>query len=186
MRTRTGKPSRSAHVVGVATLVRPAPRATIAATVRERAEDWFEAFLRFFAAAAPMALRMSLALVFLWFGLLKVTGESPVTKLVSATLPWADPNLVVHLLGAVEVGLAVGLLIGKAQRLVLVLLCLHLSGTFLTFVMAPSMTMRHGDPLLLTADGEFVIKNLVLISAALFLASHRYSQANRSRIAVAD
>ena len=154
------------------------------ATIGNRAEDWIDRFLRVFATAAPMALRLSLALIFLWFGLLKVTGASPVAQLVAATLPWANANLVVHLLGCVEVVLAVGLLIGRAQRVLLLALCVHLSGTFLTFVMAPSMTMRHGDPLLLTADGEFVIKNLVLISAALFLASHRYAQGNRARLAI--
>jgi hypothetical protein len=41
------------------------------------------------------------------------------------------------------------------------------------FVMAPGLTMQHGNPLLSTADGEFVLKNLVLITAALVLASRR-------------
>jgi uncharacterized membrane protein YphA (DoxX/SURF4 family) len=154
---------------------------SIAAVAWGRIEDNLDKFLHRFAIVAPTALRMSLALIFLWFGLLKVGGESPVAGLVAATLPWANPSVVVHTLGVVEVGLAVGLLIGRAQRLVLLALAIHLSGTFLTFVMAPGMTMRHGDPLLLTADGEFVLKNLVLISAALFLACHRYAQGNRSR-----
>ena len=120
---------------------------------------------------APTALRLSLALIFLWFGILKVAGNSPVTALVGATLPWGRPELVVRLLGIVEVSLGLGLLIGKAQRLLLLALAMHLAGTFLTFVMAPGLTMRHGDPFLLTADGEFVLKNLVLISAAVLLAS---------------
>ena len=122
---------------------------------------------------APTALRVSLALTFLWFGMLKLTGDSPVAALVSATVPWGDPAVVVRLLGAVEVGLGLGLLIGKARRLLLIAMASHLTGTFLTFVMAPGLTMRHGNPLLLTADGEFVLKNLVLITAALLLASQR-------------
>jgi hypothetical protein len=64
--------------------------------------------------------------------------------------------------------------------LVLLALAAHLTGTFLTFVMAPGLTMRHGDPFLLTADGEFVLKNLVLISAAILLASHRPPVDDRS------
>ena len=127
----------------------------------------FETIDRF----APKALRASLALVFLWFGVLKLTGDSPVLALVSATVPWVDPYLLMHLLGAVEVLLAVGLLLGRAQRLLLLVLAGHLSGTFLTFVMAPQLMVQHGRPLLLTADGEFVLKNLVLISAALLLAA---------------
>lgn len=38
-----------------------------------------------------------------------------------------------------------------------------------TFVTAPGWMWRGGNPLLLTTDGEFVLKNLVLISAALVL-----------------
>ena len=121
----------------------------------------------------PTAMRLSLALVFLWFGILKIVGASPVAGLISATLPWADPHVAIGVLGAVEVLLGVGLLIGRMQRLLLLALAAHLSGTFLTFVMAPGLTMQHGNPLLLTADGEFVLKNLVLISAALLLASMR-------------
>ena len=120
---------------------------------------------------APMALRISLALVFGWFGALKLAGVSPVLGLVSATVPWLQPALAMHLLGAVEVLLGVGLLLGRLQRALLLVLAAHLCGTFLTFVMAPQLMFQHGGPMLLTADGEFVVKNLVLISAALLLAA---------------
>lgn len=140
-----------------------------------RAEVAVDRLLQRTALFAPAVLRLSLALTFLWFGLLKVAGDSPVTALVSATLPWGQPTMVVRLLGIVEVGLGLGLLVGRAQRLLLLAVATHLAGTFLTFVMAPGMTMRHGDPFLLTADGEFVLKNLVLISAAVLLASQRPS-----------
>lgn len=120
---------------------------------------------------APAMVRLSLGLVFVWFGALKAAGDSPVLALVSATLPWAEPQLLMPVLGAVEILLGVGLLLGRAQRLLLLLLAAHLSGTFLTFVVAPDLIFQHGSPLLLTADGEFVLKNLVLISAALLLVA---------------
>ena len=126
---------------------------------------------RWLARYGVLISRLGLGLIFLWFGVLKLTGDSPVLALVSATVPWVDPYLLMHLLGAVEVLLAVGLLLGRAQRLLLLVLAGHLSGTFLTFVMAPQLMVQHGRPLLLTADGEFVLKNLVLISAALLLAA---------------
>ena len=129
---------------------------------------------------APMALRVSLALVFLWFGVLKLTGDSPVLALVSATVPWLAPTLLMHLLGSVEVLLGLGLLLGRAQRLLLLVLAAHLSGTFLTFFMAPRLMFQHGGPMLLTADGEFVLKNLVLISAALLLAASSVSPPGRA------
>jgi putative oxidoreductase len=121
--------------------------------------------------ALPL-LRVLMGLVFVWFGALKVVGESPVSTLVSGTLPWIDPGLVVPALGGVEVLLGAALVLGVGLRLVLPLAAAHLSGTFLTFVMLPGMMFRGDDPLLLTADGEFVLKNLVLISAALVLIAH--------------
>jgi len=47
----------------------------------------------------------------------------------------------------------------------------HLTVTLLVFVMQPQVAFQHGNPLLLTTEGEFVMKNVVLISAALVLAS---------------
>lgn len=120
---------------------------------------------------APQAMRVSLASVFIWFGLLKLIGESPVTGLVAATVPFGDPGTVMIALGAVEVILGAALLLGRAQRLLLLALAGHLAGTFLSFVMAPELMMRDGNPLLLTVDGEFVLKNVVLISGALLLAA---------------
>jgi uncharacterized membrane protein YphA (DoxX/SURF4 family) len=160
---------------------------TPTALIRRRAQLSLDRSLQRIALIAPAGLRLSLALIFLWFGVLKLVGASPVAGLVAATLPWVDPHVVVRLLGVVEVSLALGLLIGRAQRLVLLALAAHLTGTFLTFVMAPGLTMRHGDPFLLTADGEFVLKNLVLISAAILLASHRVPGDDRSsQAATAD
>ena len=124
---------------------------------------------------APFALpllRVLMGVVFIWFGALKVVGESPVSKLVAGTLPWIEPGVVVPALGGVEVLLGIGLILGVGLRLVLPLAAAHLTGTFLTFVMLPGMMFRGDDPLLVTADGEFVLKNLILISACLVLIAH--------------
>ncbi len=140
------------------------------APLRIRSEAVVGRVLLRVAPAAAVALRLSLGLVFVWFGALRLAGDSPVVPLVSPTLPWANPAAVVPLLGAVEVGLGIGLLVGRTQRLLLPALAAHPADTFLTFLMAPGLTMQGGNPLLLTADGEFVLKNAVLISAAILLA----------------
>ncbi|MFL6074906.1 MAG: hypothetical protein ACJ73S_16030 [Mycobacteriales bacterium] len=122
--------------------------------------------------AAVPALRLSLGMVFVWFGALKLAGRSPVAGLIRATLPWFDGNVIVPMLGAVEIAIGVGLLLSRLsrfRRLTLAVLCAHLTGTFLTFVDAPHMMIQRHNPLLLTADGEFVLKNTVLICAALVL-----------------
>jgi putative oxidoreductase len=132
-------------------------------------------------------LRIVLGLLFLWFGALKVTGDSPVAALVAKTLPFANAHLVVLVLGSVEVALGLVLVTGKFLRLALPALVLHLAGTFTTFVVVPSLMFRDGDPLLLTADGEFVMKNVILIAAALVLIAHtsRATTNRRARPAAA-
>src|SRR5512144_623311 len=76
-------------------------------------------------------LRLSLGLVFLWFGVLKVIGASPVTDLVAGTMPWFDPLWFVPLLGIIESGLGVALIAGWWLTAVGAVLAPHLSGTFL-------------------------------------------------------
>lgn len=117
------------------------------------------------------ALRISLGLVFVWFGALKVIGGSPVADLVHATLPWIDQGILLPALGWIEIVLGLALLAGRPRRLALVAVAAHLAGTFLVFIQAPSQVMSGGNPLLLTGNGEFVLKNIVLISAALVLLS---------------
>ena len=118
----------------------------------------------------PM-LRISVGVVFLWFGLLKIFDVSPVSGLVAKTIYWFDPDLVVPALGAVEVFVGLCLLAGRLMRLALPLLVLQMAGTFLVLVLLPEIAFRDGNPLLLTVEGEFVIKNLVLFSAALVIGS---------------
>ncbi|MEJ2852892.1 MULTISPECIES: DoxX family protein [unclassified Saccharothrix] len=122
---------------------------------------------------APTALRVSIGLLFVWFGLLKVVGRSPVADLVHATLPWVSRDVLLPTLGAVEVVLGIALLVGKPRRTTLVVTAAHLAGTFLVFAQAPSLAWSDGNPLLLTATGEFVLKNLVLVCAVLLLLGLR-------------
>ena len=112
-------------------------------------------------------LRMSLAVVFIWFGVLKIIGRSPVYELVAKTVYWVSPDFFIPFLGVWEVLIGAGLLLRAALRLTLLLFWLQLAGTFLVLVLRPDIAFQHGNPLLLTTEGEFVIKNLVLISAGL-------------------
>jgi len=118
-----------------------------------------------------LMLRVSLGVVFVWFGALKVANVTPVAALIAGTVPWVDAAWFVPLLGAVEVVVGVALIAGRRLTVVSFVLVAHLTGTLLVFVMQPQVAFQHGNPLLLTTEGEFVMKNVVLISAALVLAS---------------
>ena len=112
-------------------------------------------------------LRVCLGIVFVWFGLLKVIGQSPVAELVAHTVYWVPSEFFVPFLGVWEIVVGVGLLFALALRLTLLLFWLQMAGTFLVLVVKPEIAFQGGNPLLLTTEGEFVVKNLVLIAAGL-------------------
>ena len=116
-------------------------------------------------------LRVSLAIVFVWFGALKIFDVTPVTELVANTVYWFDPAWVVPALGLAEVVVGVGLLVNRGLRVVLALFLGQMVGTFLVLVVQPDVAFTDGNPLLLTTEGEFVVKNLVLLSAGLVVGS---------------
>jgi putative oxidoreductase len=116
-------------------------------------------------------LRISLGIIFIWFGALKIGHVTPVGQLVAATLPWLDANWFIPALGVIEVSLGAVLLLGRWLALTATATALHLSATFLVLLVQPRTAFQNGNPLLPTTIGEFVIKNVVLISAALVLAT---------------
>jgi uncharacterized membrane protein YkgB len=116
-------------------------------------------------------LRVSLGVVFLWFGLLKVLGVSPVVDLVAATVYWVDPDWFVPLLGYVEIAVGLGLVADRYLRVVLAVLLLQLLGTFGVLFLLPDVAFQDGNPLKLTVEGEFVVKNVVLLAAAMVVGS---------------
>jgi uncharacterized membrane protein YkgB len=136
----------------------------------------------FMSSYAILLLRLSLGIVFIWFGLLKVIGVSPVFDLASHIVYWLPSELFVPLLGIWEMAIGVGLLSGKALRVILSLLFLQLAGTFLVLIILPETAFQGGNPLFLTTEGEFVIKNLVLIAAGLAVGGTvRYTSKERQR-----
>ena len=116
-------------------------------------------------------LRVALGVVFIWFGGLKIFRVSPVSDLVAQTVYWVSPKFFVPFLVAWELVVGLGLLFGIYLRAVLFLFFLQMGGTFLVLVMHPEIAFQRGNPLLLTTVGEFVIKNIVLISAGLVIGS---------------
>ena len=126
-----------------------------------------QGMIRFMSGYGSRILRVCLGIVFIWFGWLKVIGKSPVAELVAHTVYWVPSEFFVPFLGAWEIAVGVGLLFALALRLTLFLFWLQIAGTFLVLVVKPEIAFQSGNPLLLTTEGEFVIKNLVLIAAGL-------------------
>jgi uncharacterized membrane protein YkgB len=117
------------------------------------------------------ALRISLGIVFVWFGALKVFDVTPVADLVGRTVYWFDPDWVVPVLGVFEIIVGIGLIFRIALRAMLALFALQMLGTFLVLLLLPEVSFQDGNPLLLTVEGEFVVKNLVLLSAGMVVGA---------------
>jgi putative oxidoreductase len=146
--------------------LRPASR-----PVRERLEAYDRTIRRLLGRASPVLLRISLGIVFVWFGALKVAGVSAVGGLVAATVPFVDSAWFVPALGVVEILTGVAFASGRLLRVVLPVFAAHMAGTFLVLIVLPDVAFQGGNALVLTAVGEFVVKNLVLLSAGLVVAS---------------
>lgn len=117
------------------------------------------------------ALRLSLAVIFLWFGLLKPLGLSPAAPLVQATtawMPFLGPGEWVALVGWWEVVIGLTFLFRRTVRIAIALLALQMVGTFMPLFLLPEVTFQAGQvPYAPSMEGQYIVKNLLIISAAL-------------------
>lgn len=134
-------------------------------------DEWDPRVRSFMRRFGVPTVRVSVGVVFVWFGLLKVLDVSPVADLVAKTVYWFDDGFVVLALGLFETFVGVCLITGRLLRVALLLFAAQMVGTFLVFVVVPDVAFRDGNPFLLTVEGEFVVKNLVLLSAGLVVGS---------------
>jgi len=125
------------------------------------------------------ALRLALGSVFLWFGALKVFGSSPVASLIQETYTFMPISIFLLILGVWEMVIGIGIILKRALRFVLILLGIHLIGTFTAIGFNPGIFFVQGVPFCLTVDGEFVIKNVVLMTAALVIAGYEVKPLRR-------
>lgn len=121
-------------------------------------------------------LRASIGVVYLWFGVLKFfPGLSPAQDLAARTIAVltfgvVTPHLAVPLLAALEVTIGLGLVTGVWMRATLLLMLLQMAGTVTPLVLFPAETFTR-VPYAPTLEGQYIIKNLVLVSAALLLGA---------------
>lgn len=113
-------------------------------------------------------LRYSLAAIFIWFGLLKPLGMSPAADLVSKTVYWLPSDIFIPILGWWEVIIGVCLLFRPLIRLAILLLFLQMGGTVMPLFILPEICYTT-FPFGLTLEGQYIIKNLIIISAAMVI-----------------
>ena len=115
-----------------------------------------------------LLLRIGMGIVFIWFGALKVLGMSPAAALVANTMSWLPLPGFIYILGVWEVAIGICFIYKPLLRVALVLLFVQMPGTFLPIVIIPGEVFRE-FPFVLTLEGQFIVKNLVFIAAAVVI-----------------
>ncbi len=125
-------------------------------------------------------LRISIAIVFIWFGGLKVIGISPAEELVKSTVYFMPADLFYPVLAWWEVIIGVTLLLRPLNRIAIFLLFLQMPGTMLPLFILPEVCFT-AFPFGLTIEGQYIIKNLVLISAGLVVGGSVREQSSTAK-----
>ena len=117
-------------------------------------------------------IRIPIFIIFFWFGFLKIIDLSPAQQLVKDTVYWM-PFLTAeswtYIIGAWEVLIAICFLFKRTTLIAMILLFLQMSGTFLPLVILPEITFQNSNPFLPTLEGQYIIKNIIIITAALMI-----------------
>lgn len=127
--------------------------------------------------------RWALAIVYTWFGLLKILWKSPaeelVTRLYNLTLkPVVSIEFFLPAFGLMECMIGLLWLFPKYTRIAFWAMIIHMVATFLPVVMLPDMTWQ--SFMTLTLIGQYIFKNLVMLAAAYFVYALSKTNINHS------
>ncbi len=145
-------------------------------TWRDRYERLDRAITGRLARAGIVVLRIGMGLVFLWFGVLKfLPGLSPAQDLATRTIEQLTlgaigPAASMPVLATWETLIGLGLISGRFLRATLFLLAVQMLGAATPLVLFPAETFTM-FPLAPTLEGQYIIKNVVLIGAAMVIGA---------------
>jgi uncharacterized membrane protein YkgB len=126
------------------------------------------------------AARISLFIIFFWFGILKPFGVSSAEALVLKTVDWMPMLSAPQWLAVIgwwEVVIGIAFLFRKTTRLAIGLLLLQMAGTFMPLFILPDITFQeNGIPFLPTLEGQYIIKNIIIISAAIVIGGNLHDR----------
>ena len=130
--------------------------------------------------AVPL-LRVALATILLWFGLTKVLDLGAFSSLNSSIFSFFPDPIFLSVAGVIEIIVGLCLLLNFLTREMIVVLWFQMAGVLLSFMLNPSIFFLHNNTFFLTVEGEFVIKNLLLIASSVMLFAHTSSRRTHSR-----
>lgn len=124
--------------------------------------------------------RVSLGVLFVWFGLLKPFGHKTTTTLLAHTVYWGKPEVMVPILGWWEVAIGLCLIYRPLVRIALLLLAVRVPGTILAFVLLPGVCFL-SIPFIPTPEGQYLVKDLVIFFAAIAIGGSVHEESTTRR-----
>lgn len=131
---------------------------------------------RWMARYGVVILRVALGVVFVWFGALKFfPGLSPAQTLAAKTIDLLTFGLIpggvsIVLLAILECAIGLGLISGSFMRVTLLLLAFQMVGAASPLVLFPGEVFA-AFPFAPTLEGQYIMKNVVLVSAGLVIGA---------------
>ena len=110
---------------------------------------------------------------------------SPAQELIIDTvywMPFLSPEEWVLVIGYWEMLIGLFFLTKKTTFYAMLLLFLQMSGTFMPLVLLPSVTFQNSNYLLPSLEGQYIIKNIIIIASALVVGRHYLNQPFFERI----
>jgi uncharacterized membrane protein YphA (DoxX/SURF4 family) len=144
--------------------------------VYKQADRLESQIVRQLASVSVPFLRISMGIIYIWFGVLKFfPGLSPAQDLALETidvltLGLLPAGLSLALLASLECLIGIGFLTGRYMRPTLLLLAFQMAGALSPLILFPGEVFSSGfyAP---TLEGQYIIKNLVLIGAGLVIGA---------------
>ena len=117
-------------------------------------------------------VRAPIFIIFFWFGILKLLDLSPAQQLVKDTvfwMPFLSADSWTYVIGFWEILIAFCFITKKTTLIGMMLLFVQMTGTFLPLIILPEITFQDSNPLLPTLEGQYIIKNIIIICASLII-----------------
>ena len=139
----------------------------------ESADQWITKWM---ARNGILLLRVSIGLIFIWFGALKFfPGASPAEELAGSSIEILSFGLVsaqtgLPILAAWECLIGIGMFVFRYMRFTILLLYVQMLGTFSPVVIMPDVVFE-SVPMVLTIEGQYIVKNVVVIASALVIGA---------------
>jgi uncharacterized membrane protein YkgB len=116
-------------------------------------------------------LRISVGIVYVWFGALKlVHGLSPIEDFIRESISFLPGDIFLPFLAIWEIVIGLGFISGRFMRVTLILMLLQMGGAMSPIVLRPDLVFST-FPYGLSLVGQYIVKDIILISAALVIGA---------------